>query len=285
MKKILIFLFFILLVTGCDKTDVKTASNNMNKLKSFEFEVNINLKHNLVGNEVLNTINYKGQYNKIFSFEKKQTFFGVFNKQQMYIKDSYKYFDYDDNWYKEEIESKLNFDIFKKIKSVEINNNLYTVIFDEKYFEQLTSLFLKDASFDKEQTKIILTINNKLIEKINIIAPINYDSRDYDCEIIVDFKRYNELEKINIPSNIISDSLDYAIYDKRVLFENYINELINHMYKNNLTKVDNNLEFNGISSTEINVTFVDGIMNGYIIIDDYKMSLEEDVITNFEKLK
>ena len=227
MKKFLsIFFISLFILTGCNKQSIDTlteVTENFEKLNNYNIKIKFNMNDDSQNiKKILEGI--IDEKNKISYFS-----FKSIDVDDEYITESY--FDYKNEliYYTEEgkwISSSINdmlinifdkglLDIISKSDSVKKNNNYEIKLpFNKIYiFLGITYDYLDDYKDSEKQ----VTLNISIDKKTSNYSKIEIDLKDLftednitTCTYTIEFSKYDEIDKIDIPTSIIENAIDGA---------------------------------------------------------------------------
>lgn len=231
-------------------------------------------------------------------------------------KDMIGYFGFNDEWIKEttKIDEKeeLPFDMdfkFKEVKEVSSENGIKVyeaTIAKEQIQEVIDKLMEMDEvgdidfntfhySFDDVVIKF--SVDKKhLITKMETNIPLHFsiDMQEQRTEFTVtlkmigEFSKYNEIEEIKVPQEVIDKAVDAEEKEARDNIESYADEISWDVWENedkdNKQYTDTTLEYGGPTPTKVDVLLENGeVISGVIEIDGYVATYQNKKIVSFEK--
>ena len=299
MKRLLIFLGIIVLLNGCKtKTNlIEKAKNKMENLNSYTMTTNIN--STIFYNNYSTTLTIDSNIdlkNNVGKFSITTIYSGNTSIENGYVKiDNNQIITYtnkDNNWYYSTDQSIFKFDILDNIKNKEIDasDNKIKISFDDDIIKNILNLD-NNYIIDNDNTEIYLYItNDKYISQITMNVPLTInDDNIKSCimNVTINFKNYNKLDNITIPDNVNS-AFDSSVltfiknvedYISLVEYTIYNTDLINSIYTNN------NLNYDGLKPTSVNLNIENGIViNGNIIMGNYQFNIKNSKVDSFEKI-
>lgn len=198
MKKILLIIS-LLILTGCNKTDIKNTYENMID-KSYEMDIKVNgINENNRINDSTRITNYKNKEYKILYLNEDKLIYKFNNK--LYIKESNEYKEINDtNYY---TNPNLYLDLLKNIKKInskteETINNIKYNVYDVSVNKDSINKLLQNTKLNGKKTnndvacKLYITNDKKLYRT-------NCDLKNYlenTNNIRIDITYFN-IEKVN----------------------------------------------------------------------------------------